>query len=103
MYNKKYCNTECCNSIRRVVEYILLTLATKTLELAGNAIRNNKKQHIMPRHLQFAIHNDVELNKLFGHTPRAASSPSSSPRSVLPHESLGLDIEGTVMARVVGE
>ena len=25
MYNKKYCNTECCNSIRREVEYILLT------------------------------------------------------------------------------
>ena len=25
MYNKKYCNTLCCNSIRRVVEYILLT------------------------------------------------------------------------------
>ena len=27
MYNKKYCNTECCNSIRRVVEYILLKLS----------------------------------------------------------------------------
>ena len=26
MYNKKYCNTECCNSIKREVEYILLTL-----------------------------------------------------------------------------
>ena len=26
MYNKKYCNTECCNSIKRVVEYILLIL-----------------------------------------------------------------------------
>ena len=26
MYNKKYCNTECCNSIRRAVEYILLTV-----------------------------------------------------------------------------
>ena len=25
MYNKKYCNTECCNNIRRVVKSILLT------------------------------------------------------------------------------
>ena len=82
---------------------VLKYLAAKTLKLAGNAIHDNKKQHIMPRHLQFAIHNDMELNKLFGHTPRVASSPSSSLRSVLPHESLGLDIEGTAMARVVGE
>ena len=82
---------------------VLKYLATKTLELTSNTIRDNKKQHIMPRHLQFTIRNDVELNKLFGHTPRVASSPSSSPRSVLPHESLGLDIEGTAMVRVVGK
>ena len=25
MYNKKYCNTLCCNNIRRVVKSILLT------------------------------------------------------------------------------
>ena len=25
MHDKKYCNTECCNSIKREVEYILLT------------------------------------------------------------------------------
>ena len=30
MYNKKYCNTECCNSIRRAVEYILLTMCMHT-------------------------------------------------------------------------
>ena len=76
---------------------VLKYLAAKTLELASNAICDNKKQHIMLHHLQFTIHNDVELNKLFGHTPRAASSPSSSLRSVLPHESLGLDIEGMAM------
>ena len=26
MHDKKYCNTECCNSIKREVEYILLTI-----------------------------------------------------------------------------
>ncbi|NWX33679.1 H2AX protein, partial [Notiomystis cincta] len=44
-----------------VMEYVV----AEVLELAGNAARQNRKMRILPRHIQLAVRNDDELNKLF--------------------------------------
>ncbi|KAK8921202.1 putative histone H2A.1 [Platanthera zijinensis] len=45
-----------------VMEY----LASEVLELAGNVARENKNARITPRHIQLAIRNDTEFEKLVG-------------------------------------
>lgn len=43
-----------------VLEY----LCAEVMELAGNAAKDNKKNRIIPRHIQLAVRNDDELSKL---------------------------------------
>ncbi|MQM21332.1 hypothetical protein Taro_054370 [Colocasia esculenta] len=45
-----------------VLEY----LAAEVLELAGNAARDNKKNTIVPWHIQLGVRNDEELSRLLG-------------------------------------
>ena len=60
-----------------VLEY----LAAEVLELAGNAAKENKKTRIIPRHIQLAVRNDEELNKLMANTTIASGGviPSIHP------------------------
>ena len=62
-----------------VMEY----LAAEILELAGNAARDNKKTRIIPRHLQLAVRNDEELNKLLAGVTIAQGGVLPNIQSVL--------------------
>ena len=62
-----------------VLEY----LCAEILELAGNAARDNKKSRIIPRHVQLAIRNDEELNKLLGGVTIAAGGVLPNIHAVL--------------------
>ena len=62
-----------------VLEY----LAAEILELAGNAARDNKRARIIPRHVQLAVRNDEELNKLLGNVTIASGGVLPNIHAVL--------------------
>ena len=68
---------------------ILEYLTAEIIELAGNAAKDNKKSRIIPRHIQLAVRNDEELNKLFGSVTIAQGGVLPNIHSVLLPKSSG--------------
>jgi histone H2A len=77
-YNKRI-GKGACVYLTTVLEY----LAAEVIELAGNAARDLKKKTINPRHIQLAVRNDEELNKLLGHVTIAQGGVLPNIHSVL--------------------
>ena len=65
-----------------VLEY----LAKEILQQAGNAARRDQKTQISPHHLQLALRNDEELNKLTGGGVTFVQGPNIHDPSWLPQE-----------------
>ena len=62
-----------------VLEYLVAEL----LELSGNAAKDNKKNRIVPRHIQLAIKNDEELNRFLGKATISAGGVMPNIHAVL--------------------
>ena len=73
-----------------VLEY----LAAEILELAGNAARDNKKHRIVPRHVQLAVRNDEELNKLLGGVTIASGGVLPNINATLLPKKIGGAVKG---------
>ena len=61
---------------------------------AGKAARDNKKTRIIPRHLQLAIRNDAELNKLLSGVTIAQKGVLPNIQAVfLPEDNVGFNVK----------
>jgi len=81
-----------------VLEY----LTAEVLELAGNCAKDHKKKRVIPRHIQLAVRNDEELNKLFANVTIAQGGVLPNIHAVLlPKKSSKTDSEGTDKSEVV--
>ena len=58
-------------------------LCAEVLELAGNACRDIKRKRIIPRHIQMAIRNDEELNKLMAGVTIAQGANTTRKRALV--------------------